>query len=57
MQTKTFYPCEVLVESMIGKVQNIVDECTILMKLALLSQFVETKLTVQFANLHFCLNP
>jgi len=55
MQTKTFYPCEVLVESMIGKVQNIVDECTILMKLALLSQFVETKLTVQFANLHFCL--
>jgi len=42
MQTKKFYPCEVLVEPMIGKVHNIFDECTILMNLALLSQFVET---------------
>jgi hypothetical protein len=46
MQTKTFYPFEVLVEPAIGKVYNIVDEYAILMKLALLSQFVETNLTV-----------
>jgi len=43
---KTFYPCEVLVEPMIGNVHNFVDECTILMKLAPSSQFAETKLTV-----------
>jgi hypothetical protein len=36
MQKKiTFYPCEVLVEPMMGKVYNIVDERTILMKLIL----------------------
>jgi len=46
MKTKTFYPREVLVETMIGKVLNIVDECTILIKLAPLPQFVEIQLTV-----------
>ena len=46
MQIKKFYPCEVSGEPMIGKLHNIVDESTILTILALLSQFVETKLTV-----------
>ena len=46
MQTKTFYPCKMLLEPIINKVHNIFDECTILINLALLSQFVETKLTV-----------